>query len=192
MGGKIHYCERSGEPRRPGLTWYGPGLSIGAVWLPKRDVGAVTQFHCGPNAGSQGAGVPPDATPNTDGGWQPLYYGRYGADLSRVSHGILYVWYLGQRHWGHTVCAIQCLSEVSLALTWIAQGTEGLTCVYQAAVSYGLRDRTEGGFSTCRDEDVQIHCGPNAGFQGVGVPPDASPCTDGGKNPLLRAIWRAP
>ena len=80
MGGKIHYCERSGEPRRPGLTWYGPGLSIGAVWLPKRDVGAVTQFHCGPNAGSQGVGVPPDATPNTDGGCQPLYYGRYGAD----------------------------------------------------------------------------------------------------------------
>ena len=42
------------------------------------------------------------------------------------------------------------------------------------------------------DKDVQIHCGPNAGFQGAGVPPDASPRADGGKILFIACDMESP
>ena len=55
---------------------------------------------------------------------------------------------------------IQCLSEVSLALT--------------------------------RDEDVQIHCGPNAGFQGAGVPRTPPFAPMGGKILYIASDMESP
>ena len=97
--------------------------------------------------------------------------------------------------YGHLGCASvmpRCVDMVS----WIGRGfgcsanSRGFWAAGASDVwdSYGIQGiiqcLSEVGLALTRDEDVQIHCEPDAGFQGVGVPPDASPRTDGGINPL--------
>ena len=162
------------EPRRPGLALYGIGLSSGLC------------IH-GPQYGIPGRQFSI---------LQRCYqHGPHFGILKRQFSTLQLYDPLGSASVMPRCVDMASWTGLGLGCSVISRGfwVAGASDVW---ASYGIQGIIQCLSVVClaltRDEDVQIHCGPDAGLQGAGVPPDASPCTDGGMIQYISSDLESP